>query len=347
MSDVREDLRRVRWEVRPPEDAFDRFVRRRERKHRNRRTASAVVALVVAAAGIGGAVWAFRGSARSGPGDAGRAAAGPTVDLTLGPGQYSYREVETYRLAGEGYDCSGCELKFPYVTKSQLRVWWAADDSGRVVGYENGIEFFSADERRLYEDANGPALLGTPVDTTYRAGKFANDSGDLSYLSTDPGVLLQQMIDRMQPTGRSPEPYEDFTPGPGQDGHITAGLVRSIGELLQDPNGTPALKSALFRVAEGLQGMAVTRGATDPAGRPAVQLRIQTENQLHRWWFDPDSQQLMAMEESSVDGKTVWSITIVRQAGIRSSTADDSEWVQRFAPDASDSPAPTIPDPRS
>jgi hypothetical protein len=347
MSDLREDLRRVRDEVRPPGDAFSRLLERREHKQRNRRLGAAVVALAVVAGGIGSAALLLRIGGRDGTHRV-RSVGQPTVQLTLAPGQYAFQQVERYSLSGEGFDCGGCPLKFPSIRKARYRVWWTTDESGRSwVVDTDGRDFYSDDERRQYIEANGSIDPSPPKDETYAAGRFPNDTGDLSYLSTDPDTLLQQMIERMQPNGRSPEPYEQFTPGPGQEDHITAGLVRTVGELLDRPNASPSLRAALYQVAAGLQGMTVVRNATDPVGRPAVELKIQTEQMMHFWWFDPDSQQVLAREESSLDGRTVWSITIVEQAGIRSSTADDGEWVQRLVPDANPAAPPSIPDPRT
>lgn len=71
MPEVRELLEMVAQRVATRPDAFERLVRARRRRERNRRIAAGVLALVVAAAGIGGLVVAFRGAERTvvgGPG---------------------------------------------------------------------------------------------------------------------------------------------------------------------------------------------------------------------------------------------------------------------------------------
>lgn len=175
--------------------------------------------------------------------------------------------------------------------------WWASDGSGQV------------------------ADLGYGVDKTYGPGELTLDSGPVSYLSTDPVELEAQMRARVEPGGASPEPYRDWTssPVPGQEGPITWGLVRSIGELLDEPDVTPAQKAALFQVAAGLDGMQVTQDTTDPAGRPAILLSIETEYALHEWWFDPQSEQLLALRDTQ-DGHDRGGATIVQSAGIANST---------------------------
>jgi hypothetical protein len=178
----------------------------------------------------------------------------------------------------------------------RYELWWALDGSGRI------------------RNADGD-------ETTYGPGEFQSDSGPVSVLSIDPAQLEQQLRQRVEPTGASPEPYQSWfqdcgcTVDPGQEGPITWGLVRSIRELLLAPDVTPEQKAALFHVAEGLDGMTVTRDATDPTGRPAILLSINTEQMPHEWWFDPASLQLLAMR----GGDPYWDTTI-ESAGITGST---------------------------
>jgi hypothetical protein len=178
----------------------------------------------------------------------------------------------------------------------RYEIWWGADGSGRIV--------------------NGPN-----DDTTYGPGELPSDSGPVAYLSTDPVELDAQMRARVEPDGASPEPYREWTnsPVPGQEGPITWGLVRSIGELLDAPDVTPAQKAALFQMAAAMDGMNVTQDTTDPVGRPAILLSIDTEYALHEWWFDTQSEQLLAIRDTH-DGDAPGHATIVASAGVASST---------------------------
>jgi hypothetical protein len=171
--------------------------------------------------------------------------------------------------------------------------WWATDGSGQMID------------------------LGYGASGTFAPGGFVSDSGPVAYLSTDPTELEAQLRARVQPGGASPEPYQGwgYSPAPGQEGPITSGLVRSIGELLTAPDVSPAQKAALFRVAAGLGGMNVTPAVTDPAGRPATLLSIETEGALHEWWFDPSSEQLLAMRDTPGTG-SAGAPTIVEAAGV-------------------------------
>jgi hypothetical protein len=302
MSDLRTELERAGRNAPPLEhDAYDRVRARRERKARRGRVAAATVSLTVAIVAIAGLWTAFR--PHNAPPVPVRTASGPSVDLTVPPNEYSFLHQDWYGPPSQVDGSTGTDH---YGTTS----WYRADDSGRIITVQNGDR----------------------TDQTYDPGNFLQDTGDLTYLSTDPTQLLAQMADRMQPSGRSPEPFDQFTPGPGQDGHETAGLVRSIGELLNDPNSEPALKAALFQVASGLQGMDVQEGVTDPTGRPATLLRIETEEVVHEWWFDPSSEQLLAMQVTDPGTGDVLSVMVVEASGVAATTDEGGQLNPPFIP---------------
>jgi hypothetical protein len=75
MTDLRNSLERMRDGFAPPDDAYERLVTRRARRRRGQRLGTAVVALAVAAAGIGVAARAFLGAQ-----EAPRPTSSPTVE---------------------------------------------------------------------------------------------------------------------------------------------------------------------------------------------------------------------------------------------------------------------------
>jgi hypothetical protein len=149
------------------------------------------------------------------------------------------------------------------VGQTVYETWWATDDSGRI---------------ELLRGGNG---YGLPQKGTVGPGEFYSDSGPVAYLSTDPAELEQQLRARVEEGGASPEPYADW------GGPIEWGLIRSIRELLEAPDVTPAQKAALVQVAANLDGVDVEMDAQDPSGRNAILLTTDTEGQSHSWWFDP------------------------------------------------------------
>ncbi|MGZ6546100.1 MAG: hypothetical protein ACXVEI_12385 [Actinomycetota bacterium] len=210
-------------------------------------------------------------------------------------------------VAGPTVDLSLAQGQYYYLRiDGEFASWWATDGSGQMTD------------------------LGYGTSGTFAPGGFVSDSGPVAYLSTDPTELEAQLRARVQPGGASPEPYQDwgYSPAPAQEGPMTWGLVRSIGELLTAPDVSPAQKAALFRVAAGLGGMDVTEAVTDPTGRPATRLSIETEGALHEWWFDAASEQLLAMRDTPQTG-SAGAPMIVEAAGV-TGTPGSTELVRTF-----------------
>lgn len=303
-SDLRPVLERARRRAPHLDPALEQVHDRRDRRARNRRITATLTGLAITAAIIGSGLYAVR--QQQGPARRTHTlhpAAGPTVDLSMAPGEYDYERRAVYT----NYQ--------PGAATDRIETWLGIDGSGRVVqGHD---------------------------DRTFSAGEFPNDSSDLATLSTDPVALEQQLRDRLQPGGASPEPYRDWTyspvpSGPAQEGPITWGLVRSTGDLLNE-RLTPELEAAVFQVLSSLQGVQVDRNAIDPAGRPAVEVTIETEYILHQWWFDPGSEQLLASRESDPAGRDGWYETIVQRAGIAAST-DSADLTRSFIPQTDQAP---------
>jgi hypothetical protein len=280
--DLQDELVRAAAQAPSPSLEFERLVVRRDRSARSRKVGTIVLALVIGSAGVFGAYSAL------GPHETTPPASAPSDfqvlplpvpnGLALPAGDYFYRHLVTY---------------WDGAKQSQVQVWWGTDDSGRLI-------------------------YGPTDDTTFGPGQIPRDAGSLASLSTDAATLEQQMVARISPQGASPEPSEEFSPGPGQPDHVTAGMVRSIGDLLGEWNVSPALSAALFRVTAGMAGVEITRNTVDPVGRPAIELSVTTEAQLKRWWFDPQTQQVLARQ--SGDGSSHVQLEIVQAAGIVDST---------------------------
>jgi hypothetical protein len=186
------------------------------------------------------------------------------------------------------------------VGQTVYETWWATDGSGRIERVRGGSDY------GVHTGTFGP-------------GEFFSDSGPVAYLSTDPVELEQQLRTRVEEGGASPEPYADW------GGPIEWGLIRSIRELLEAPDVAPAQKAALVQVAANIDGVDVDTASQDPSGRDAILLTSDTEGQTHRWWFDPQSYQLL----DASDG-----YTIVR-AGITDGTTS-TELAPAFIPSTGD-----------
>ena len=296
MDTLDERLRRAGEVVSPPEPALDRLARRRERRHRNRRVASAMVALSVAAGGIGAAVMAMGALADRETVQTPAAAPGAKPPPPLGPGEYFYEK--TIRLLPHAYGLAGGR-----VTEE---TWWGRDGSGRRVA-----------------DSTTPDYGLGPTGTWGRGEMRVED---LSGLSTDPDVLAQQLRQRSAPGGASPQP--PGTPGPGV-GEDSASLWRAIGHLLEMPNAEPALRAALFEVAAGIPEVDVRRDVEDPVGRRAIALDVAMGNGAFTTFFDPDALQFLASVEDYGGGAFY---RIVESAGIVGSTENKPQGSQLLVP---------------
>jgi hypothetical protein len=280
MSDTRTRLETAKAHAPVVRADPDRIYARRTRRTRRNRVVTTFVAIVIGAVPIAIGLSLARSSG-SGVAE-GEVLAPPPANLDLAPGEYYYLRVDV-------------------VGEIVFDTWWATDASGRIAKVSGGSEYGL--------DAG-----------TFGPGEFSSDSGPVKYLSTDPVELEQQLRERVQPDGASPEPYGGFSEGP-----IESALTVSITELLDAPDVTPAQKAALVRVLANLDGVGVDLHAQDPPGRPAILLTTESGGATHRWWVDPQSYQLLAVDNGGGVAE------IVQAAGVTSST-DITDLDRSFVP---------------
>jgi hypothetical protein len=173
MDDVRERLRSASELVTPPDRPFHRMIERKDRKRRNQRLASFIVAVVVGAGSLGG-VAILLSNLRQDPGSDVGTGWQPTRRLVLRPGEYFYLRIESSDL-GDG----------------QIRdeeTWWGLDGSGQV---RNGS---TRQDKYPY-----------PPDGIYGGGDFPVWLRHVSSLSTDPAVLAAQLREDPWVWGVGPE----------------------------------------------------------------------------------------------------------------------------------------------
>src|SRR5436305_1714878 len=126
MADVHERLQHTNTLLPPPEDPFERLLRRRDRRRRRERALAGAVAAILVIGVLGGtlAVLSRTGSREirnpAGHGSAGgstiTSGRGTAGRLALGDGQYLYVRWTT-TMPGWSYT---------------QQSWWATDDSGRT-----------------------------------------------------------------------------------------------------------------------------------------------------------------------------------------------------------------------
>jgi len=303
----RDLLDRVKAQVPPPSGALERLHDRRDAKMRRSRMAAGILGLAATGAIVAVLVmWASNnGSDTSVIGPAGEA---PAVPLVAQPGQYYYVHFAWYDLTDQSAGARGGEI------------WYGPDDSGR----------------RLVD----PPLQGEAQDDRFGPGQFPAEF--LPDLSTDPNVILTQLIERGSPGGASPNPIPTSSPGRTQE---TTSLLRTLGDLLtlgSDAFLTPEQTAAVFQAAQTIGDVTVTPDVVDPLGRPAVRLTFvidynQGAGSNVEWYFDPSTGQFMS--EVWVDGQSgATRATIIESAGIAPSMDDRPAADALYVPEGSEHP---------
>jgi len=267
---------------------------RRDRRRRRQRLQAGVLGMTVTAALVASAILLL--PAKGGPGPGAIAGGGglPAATRTppeLTPGGYAYQRILMYGTC-EAVDVDPTAA----CTKTVLHMesWWALDDSGRTV---------------VLEAHN----YGTGETGRFGPGEFP-DEGDLSTFPTDPEALRAFLLDRAAPDGASPRP--EVTPAPGvplDDGLLWNSIRDYLGST-QYLNATPALRAAMLRVLAEVPMVSVVPGATDPAGRAAVDLRFRAYDADTHVFVDPETGDFLAMTQR-YDGEADTAVTLVEAAG--------------------------------
>jgi hypothetical protein len=321
MGDLRNEMNRGRRMAPPDDESLTRLLERRDRHRRNGRLLSGAVALAVTGAMVVGGfvVLSHRGGATQVGGSgsttgapstaptAGGAAPSPTTvgsNLVAAPGQFYFTEILAV---------------YPDSTAT-TDVWYGQDGSGRAV-------------------LPNPEVPDGVKYRTWEAGHYPYGD-DLSDLSTDPAVLLQQLKARGSRDGKSPQPA--VTPLDGQEPD-TGGLVRAIDDLLVDaPHFLPEQRQAAYEVLRSLPTANDLGPTQDPGGRPADAIRITTDDGETTFYFDPSTRLFMserhvfASHDPEVPSET-WFV-LFRSAGIVDSDTAGPTDENRYFGDAEQTP---------
>jgi hypothetical protein len=196
MSDTKELLQRARKQFAPPDGIMESLTRRRDRKQRNRRVGTAVLALVVAAVAIGGVVRAFDLAETSRPAELPKRPESWTrVEFShiSGPGASGNRDSEGTRIwsitaGGPGLVAVGTEDWRPAIwTSADGLTWdtveqrfgsgWMADVTtggpGLVaVRMTNVRPAQPGDDAPVWTSADGSAWSRAPSDPVFQGARL-------------------------------------------------------------------------------------------------------------------------------------------------------------------------------
>jgi hypothetical protein len=129
---------------------------------------------------------------------------------------------------------------------------------------------------------------------------------DLTQLPTDVEALRGYLTERAEqadmPTG-----YSTFI---------------LVGDLLRETNPSPALRSALFRIASALPGVELIGETTDELGRPGIAVGYALEGRRWELIFDPETSAIIGEREVDVETGEVLGWSSVLDSGVVDSTTE-------------------------
>jgi hypothetical protein len=217
------------------------------------------------------------------------------VEPPPGPGQFQYTAssalnwIDTYNGPTTSYNVSYTERR---------QIWIGSDGSGRIVETYSSPQLGSAKDRAGWIAAGRPSLAVPPTDSTFGPGQLSDGPPNLNRLPADPAKLAA-LLEARKIEGGPQGPAEDFV---------------QIGDMLREDYVRPALRAAIFTVAERIPGVRLLGTVTDQDGRSGIGLAYvsawpaQREIGKSVLVFDPKTSKLIA-EESLVTytktGKTV------------------------------------------
>lgn len=222
MANARTALERVGDRVPVPQPAFDRFVRRRDRKVRNRRIAAGVVGMIVFAAGVIAFASVIRAGSPHRPADE---TPSPAVDVpTFGPRTFDQPDLRAIILGPAG-------------APSCTKVYGESHGMGalfQVEGperYEWGKESFKgASSRNFYDYSPILESCGSPHGKVYIqswAAVFANEEAAASEMR----LYISNVVETWD--------WVDLRrsdPGLSQDGVLLEGSASAFNRVLESGN---------------------------------------------------------------------------------------------------------------
>ena len=183
---------------------------------------------------------------------AAEAAAG-AAEPQLAPGQYLYTRVE----AVERFTAT-TDHQWTALLPVQREFWIAPDGSGRVREVPGTPTFPGARDRARWRADGKPRIQGTTSDRVVAPGSLVPDLG--SEVSNDADRLAAGLL-KTEIATELPESQRLFV---------------AASDLLSKPLVDPTLRSSLFRLIAGLDGVELLGRVEDPNGRMGIAVGIRS-----------------------------------------------------------------------
>lgn len=213
------------------------------------------------------------------------------VEAPPGPGQFEYTDssalnwIDSYNGPTASYNVSFTERR---------QIWIGSDGSGRIVETYSNPQLGTAKDRAGWIAAGRPSLAVAPVDSTFGPGQLTDGPPNLNRLPDDPAKLAA-LLEARKIEGGPKGPAEDFV---------------QIGDMLREDYVRPALRAAIFTVAERIPGVRLLGTVTDQDGRSGIGLAYvshwpaQGEIGKSVLIFDPKTSKMIAEETLVTNTKT-------------------------------------------
>jgi hypothetical protein len=187
-------------------------------------------------------------------------------------------------------------------------IWIKPDGSGRLIERRGEPVWFSPADRVAWVAQGSPDLRGDPSSDT-RFGPTPKGAGsgtpqiapgslyyaDVDALPTDVDALRELIRTQAAANGGGATNLEMFT---------------IVGDLLRETVAAPRLRSALYRVAAGIDGVELQGSVADHAGRTGTAVSLTTDRsgvgrERHVLIFDPETSLLLEDRDVLLD-KVDW-----------------------------------------
>jgi hypothetical protein len=187
-------------------------------------------------------------------------------------------------------------------------VWIKPDGSGRLVERRGEPVWFGPADKAAWVAQGSPDLRGNPSTDT-RFGPTTKGSGsDTPQIA--PGSLYYANVDALPTDVDALRGFIRAQAAANGGGATNLEMFTIVGDLLRETVAAPRVRSALYRVAAGIEGVELQGSVTDHAGRSGTAVSLATDRpgvgrERHVLIFDPDTAVLLEDQDVLLD-KVRW-----------------------------------------
>lgn len=239
-----------------------------------------------------------------------------------GPGQWIYRKFEGQGTATREVNGRQITALIP----TSIEVWISHDDGeGRILGDTREPKFLSAEDEQWWIAAGSPAFSDVGTFEKVMPASGRGEPEDITTYPTNAEDLYEFFTDKADASIQCPDAKSgERVECPPQGDPDTFVFTMASNALLNHPDASPKLRSALFEVMSMVPGTELDRDASDPSGREgtAVSLLIGEDggrSQRHEMYFDPETAEVLGFRDVflETDGSEVtYAYSVLLKSGV-------------------------------